>query len=336
MSVEVTRVGALPATGAAFERVEISVGAMRLRLLTLGAAIESLMLPDATGRTVNVHLTLPDPQAYSDPAVNPHLGSTIGRYANRIAGAAFTLDDVVYSLDHNQPEGTLHGGAHGWDRCIWTLDEVVVGESMTSVSLGLVSPAGDQGFPGQVRARTTYILGPDSLRFEHEAVTDSPTVVSMTNHGYWNLSGEPTVLDHILEIAADRILPGPAGGIPTGRPVAVPDAYDLRSGRRIGDVLADLPEGLDHCYDVGPEGVFRHVATLTAPTTGLTMSVSSDAPGVQVYTGNSLRAPFRTHQSVSLETQRMPDAPNQPWLGPCVLRPGETYRSQTALHFAHV
>jgi aldose 1-epimerase len=241
---------------------------------------------------------------------------------------------VEYPLDRNKPEGTLHGGTRGWDRCIWSLTDVVVEGSTTRVSLSLISPAGDMGFPGEVRARTTYTLGPDSVRFEHDAVADAPTVVSMTNHGYWNLSGEPTVLEHLLEVAADRILPGPAGGIPTGAPVAVSGAYDLRRARRIGDVLASLPDGLDHCYALGSEGVLRQVATLTAPATGLTMSLTSDAPGVQVYTGNSLRAPFRAHQSVSLETQRMPDAPNQPALGPCILRPGETYRSQTVLHFA--
>jgi aldose 1-epimerase len=333
MSAAVTRVGTLPGTGAGFERVEVSSGELRLRILTLGAAIESLTMPDAAGRIVNVHLTLPDPQAYADPAVNPHLGSTIGRYANRIAGARFTLDGTEYSLDRNQPEGTLHGGIRGWDRCTWTLDDVVVGPSTTRVRLSLTSPAGDMGFPGEVRASTTYTLGPDSVCFEHEAVTDAPTVVSMTNHGYWNLSGEPTVLEHLVEVAADRILPGAAGGIPTGAPVAVAGAFDLRRARRIGDVLESLPDGLDHCYALGTEGVLRPVATLTAPATGLTMSVTSDAPGLQVYTGNSLRSPFRARGSVSLETQRMPDAPNQPALGPCILRPGETYRSQTVLRF---
>ena len=304
---------------------------IRVSLLDLGAALHSVEVPDRDGRLGPVHLSLPRVADYADIPRNPHLGSTLGRYANRIAGGAFTLDGTTYQLDANNPPNTLHGGLHGFDRHTWTVDAIDESANAVAVTFGLVSPDGDEGFPGAMTAHTTYRISLGRIEIEMSATTDAPTVVSLANHGYWNLDGSTFIADHVLEVPAHRRLSMDATGIPTGIVDVAGTPYDLLAPHRLGPVI-EATGGLDDCYLIDGVGI-RVAARLHGPASGRTMTVSSDAPGLQVYTGNSLHPPFEVHQSVSLEAQRLPDAPNQPALGECVLRPGEHYTTTTRLDF---
>lgn len=315
-----------------FEAVGIALPGIRVSLISLGAAIHQVEVPDRTGVLGPVHLALPDLADYADAARNPHLGATVGRYANRIAGGRFTLDGVEHALDVNNGPNTLHGGHRGFDRLTWDVVDVTEGTDRASVTFALHSPDGDMGFPGAVAARVAYLISPGRIAIEMLATTDAPTVVGLANHGYWNLDGTRSIRAHRLEVAARQRLTMDDSNIPCGVVDVEGTAYDLRTARELGPVIA-ATGGLDDCYLPDGDGM-RVMARLAAAESGRMMTVSSDAPGLQVYTGNSLRPPFAVHQSVSLEAQRLPDAPNQPGLGPCVLRPGDTYATATVLDFA--
>ena len=312
--------------------IDITVPGMRVQLLSLGAGIRHVDVPDREGNLGSVHLALPTVADHADRALNPHLGTTLGRYANRIAGGRFSLDGRDYQLDVNNGPNTLHGGALGWDRHVWDVAEINEADDEVTVVFTLTSPDGDMGFPGTVHAMATYVLSAGRLAMHYEARTDAPTVVSMANHGYWNLAGSRSIADHELRGPASCKLTYDQHQIPTGVMDVDGTAYDLREARPLLPVL-DATGGLDDCYLLDGEGL-RFAAELSHPGSGRRLRVSTDAPGMQVYSGNNLKAPFEAHQSMSLEAQRMPDAPNQPALGDCVLRPGEEYAATTILEFA--
>ena len=315
-----------------FEAINVELPGMRVSLLSLGAAIRQVEVPDRQGVLGPVHLALLDLADYADVALNPHLGATVGRYANRIADGRFALDGVEFRLDVNNGPNTLHGGHRGFDRLEWDVLDVSESPEHASVTFALHSPDGDMGFPGAVDARVTYLISPHSIAIEMSATTDAPTVVSLANHGYWNLDGTPSIDAHHLEVAARQRLAMDDTNIPCDVTDVAGTAYDLRTARELGTIIA-ATGGLDDRYLPEGDGM-RVMARLYAAESGRVMTVSSDAPGLQVYTGNSLHAPFEVHQSVSLEAQRLPDAPNQPGLGPCVLRPGEEYATTTLLEFS--
>ena len=314
-----------------FEVIDIDLPGIRVSLLSLGAAIHQVEVPDRSGTLGPVHLALPRLEDYADPALNPHLGATVGRYANRIAGGRFTLDGHDYALDVNNGPNTLHGGHLGFDRQAWEIVDVTGDDAHASVTFGLHSPDGDMGFPGAVDARVAYHVTPGRIAIEMSATSDAPTVVSLANHGYWNLDASASIGDHLLEVAADQRLAMDDTNIPCGILDVAGTPYDLRVATELGPVIA-ATSGLDDCYL--PRGMgMRQMAALHGGPSGRVMTVSSDAPGLQVYTGNGLHPPFAVHQSVSLEAQRLPDAPNQPDPGPCILRPGEVYATSTVLEF---
>ena len=315
-----------------FEVFDVELAGIRVSLLSLGAAIRQVEVPDRAGILGPVHLALPDLADYADVARNPHLGATVGRYANRIAGGRFAIDGVEYRLDVNNGPNTLHGGHRGFDRLPWDVVDVSEDGGQASVTFALHSPDGDMGFPGAVDARVAYLIAPRTIAIEMSATTDAPTVVSLANHGYWNLDASASIDTHRLEVPAQRCVTMDETNIPCGIVDVSGTAYDLRMLRELGPVIA-ATGGLDECYLPDGEGM-RLMARLHGASSGRVMTVSSDAPGLQVYTGNSLHPPFRVHQSVSLEAQRLPDAPNQPALGPCVLRPGEEYATTTLLEFS--
>jgi aldose 1-epimerase len=314
--------------------IEVTFPRMRVQLLSLGAAIREVDVPDRDGNLGGVHLALPTVADHAVRALNPHLGATLGRYANRIAGGAFSLDGVDYPLDVNNGPNTLHGGSLGWDRLIWDVDGISDDEGAATIRFSLTSPDGDMGFPGAVSARTTYVVSDGRIETHYEATTDAPTVISMANHAYWNLAGSHSIADHALHVPAARKLVYDEFQIPTGIIDVDGTPYDMRVSSALGPIL-EATGGLDDCYLLdGVEGQVRLGAVLSHPGTGRVLRVLTDAPGMQVYSGNNLRSPFDVHQSMSLETQRMPDAPNQPSLGPCVLRPGENYSTTTLLEFS--
>ncbi|MGI9579213.1 MAG: aldose epimerase family protein [Microthrixaceae bacterium] len=316
-------------------RVTLGNSEMQLRILGLGAAVESVRTPDARGEMGEVHLGLPDLASYVDRALNPHLGSSIGRYANRIAGAAFELDGVTYDLDANNGPNTLHGGALVWDLHVWELGSTEETADGATATFWHASPDGDEGFPGTVTAMARFTLAGPTLRIEYSATSDAPTVVAMTNHSYWNLAGGGTVEDHVVTVLADEYLPVDAAGIPTGGLTTVEGTpFDLRSATPLGPAMEQVVPGFDHCFAVaGEPGSLRPAALLAHPPSGRWLSVATDQRGVQLYTGNNLGDPFPVHGSVSLETQALPDSPNRPEFGSVRLDPGDTYRSATEVTF---
>jgi aldose 1-epimerase len=279
-------------------------------------------------------------------AAQPYIGATVGRYANRIANGEFVLDGVAHRLTRNEGVQSLHGGLVGLDKVDWN----VVSAEAGGVTLRHVSPDGDQGHPGTLVCAVRYELtDQDVLRIAYDATTDRRTVVNLTNHAYFNLGGVSSrdILDHRISIDADAFLPVTADSIPTGEICRVDGTpFDLRQPTSIGDRLRDGAAdeqirgagGFDHCFVVnGHEGTLRRAAMLSEPSTGRRMEVHTTSPALQLYTGNMLDGTVRgrggisyvRHHALCLETQRFPDAPNQPGFPSAVLEPSERFTAVT-------
>lgn len=323
--------------------IDLVADGLRLEVMTAGAAVRRLVLLDGQDEA-DVVLGFDDVALYGTG--RDYLGATIGRYGNRLAGARFTLDGVQHRLSANENGNTLHGGAEGFDQRDWT----VVDQGEGHVTLGLRSPDGDQGFPGTLDVRVTYRVEPGAVRLDYLATTDADTVVSLTNHTYFNLDGEGSgpVDAHRLTVSAEAFTPVDARLVPTGEVRDVSGTpFDLRRPTTIGDVLASEDEqlahghGLDHNFVVDGEGL-RHVATLRGAS-GRTLEVTSDQPGVQVYTGahfdgtvvGTSGTAYGPRAGIALETQAFPDAPNHPGFPSAVLRAGDRYESTTIWRFGH-
>lgn len=287
--------------------IEAGRGPLRLGLSPLGARITSLRVRRTDGRWQEITAGLPDDAAFADSDRNQ--GATIGRVANRIRDGRFALDGTRHRLPVNDHGHTLHGGPHGFSRREWT----VVETSPDHAELALVSPDGDQGFPGTLRVRARFEVEDATLRTSYDATTDAPTVVSLTSHPYFALVQE--VADHRLRVAADRYLPTDETGIPAGIEPVAGTAYDLRA-------LAPVDPSFDHCWLL-TGGEMRPVARLEGG--GLWVEVATDQPGLQVYGGAGLVA------GVALEPQQLPDAVHHPEWPSIVLRPGATYRWRSAV-----
>lgn len=305
---------------------------LRLEILDYGATVHRLLVPTSAGarNVVLGHASVPE---YA--ASTAYFGATVGRYANRIADGRFVLDGTEHTLQRNENGNTLHGGPEGFDSRVWT----VASRSQTALTLTLHSPDGDQGFPGALDASVTYTVSGDEVRIDLEARTDSPTVVSLTNHSYFNLAGEGSgsIDDHLLQVHADHYTPTNLALIPTGELTPVAGTpLDFREPTRIGDAVRRdhaalrTARGIDHNFAVRGSGL-RDVATVRAAE--LHLEVASDAPGVQVYTGNFLDGTaagtsgslYRQGDGLALEPQAFPDSPNQASFGSVTLRPEETY-----------
>jgi len=311
------------------------------RVMTYGATLIGVDAPDRNGQFANVTLYLDTLDDYL--AGHPSLGSTIGRYANRIGDAKFTLDGREYRLAANNGKNHLHGGPKGLGVLVWKA-EPVRGDNAVGVALSLVSPDGDEGYPGTLNAKVTYRLTNDNeLRIEYEATTDKPTVVNLTNHAYWNLGGAGSgdVLDHVMTLAADRYLEVDEGLTPTGRLLSVKGTpLDFTTPQAIGARIAQAAiGGYDHCFVLNKApGALERAARVEDPDSGRVMEVFTTEPSVQVYTAIHLSDKLRSRSgaygkshAVCLEAQHYPDSPNKPSFPSTVLRPGETYR-QTTIH----
>ncbi len=330
--------------GSAIEIFSLENGnGMVVRVMTLGATLTAVEVPDRTGRRDNVTLYLETAEQYVKG--HPCFGSVCGRYANRIAQGRFVLDGVEYRLAQNNGPNHLHGGIEGFHKKNWTA-QAVAGEGYVGVRLSLESPDGDEGYPGTLKAAVTYRLTADNrLEMEYEATTDKPTVVNLTNHAYWNLAGAGNgdVLDHRLRINADRYLPVDATLIPLGPPASVEDTpFDFRQEKTIGRDIARTGGGYDHCFVLNrtKEQALELCAVLKEPKSGRVMEVLTTQPGVQVYTANGLNGSlgaagksYPKYGAVCLETQYFPDSPNRPEYPSTVLRPGERYRQLTVHRF---
>ena len=302
-----------PTTG--LTPIRISSDTLAVEVIAYGASLVGVWHRGSP----NLILRMPELSSCLDRDRNPHLGAVVGRYANRIAGARFTLDGVEHRLVANQGPDTLHGGPLGFSRRTWSVIDV----GPTLVRLELVSGHGDQGFPGRLVAQVDYSILGDDLVITTTAVTDAATVVSLANHAYWNLAGGGTIDEHVLQVDADALVEVDGALIPTGRISTVEGTeFDFRRPSALPDA--------DHCL-VGLGGLR---AELSHPPTGRSMAVTTDLPGLQVYAGLHLGDPFEVRGAVCLEAQQLPDAPNQPTFPSAVVRPGETDRHVTTHRFA--
>ncbi len=318
---------------------------LQVDVITYGGRITSLNTPDKNGSLQNVVLGFDNLAHYEKD--NPFFGALIGRYGNRIGGAKFSLNDKSYQLAKNDGNNNLHGGVKGFDKKVWVA-KTEEGPTAASLILTYISPDGEEGFPGTLTTNVTYTLNNDnSLEVLYEATTDKTTVVNLTQHAYFNLSGDfsTTILDHELEILADHYLPVDNGLIPTGVLESVEDTpFDFRQAKVIGQDITkentqlQLGGGFDHCWVLNNQvSGFRRVASAYHPGSGRYLEVFTDEPGIQFYSGNfldgTLPAPnggtYAKRSGLCLETQHYPDSPNQSEFPSVTLEPGEKYSSKT-------
>jgi aldose 1-epimerase len=344
------RFGALPDGGTVEAITLAGPGAMRATILSYGASIQSLLVPDRHGTLADVALGHATLEPYLDQP--QYIGSTVGRVANRIASGRFALDGREHRVPVNNGANSLHGGAEGFDKRNWS----VLDCDARSVTLRLVSPDGDQGYPGTLTVTATYALADDnSLSVDYRAATDRPTIVNLSNHAYWALAGEGDeagAMGHLLTIPADHYLPTDGGAIPTGEMRAVEGgAFDFRRPTAIGARVRDAADeqirfgrGYDHNWviDRTVAAEPRLLARLEDPAFGRVMEVLSNQPGLQFYSGNFLDGTtsgkagrlYRMGDAVALEPQMFPDTPNRPDFGSLRLEPGETYRNIIVWRFS--
>ena len=312
-----------------------------LEVISYGATLKSMAVPDRQGTPGVVTLGFPDLSGYLQR--HPYFGSTVGRFANRIAGGRFTVDGVAYRLAANNGPNHLHGGRVGLDRVVWEADPHQA-DGTSGVTFRYLSPAGEEGYPGELAVEADYELNDDDeLTMSYRATTDAPTPVNLTNHAYWNLAGGGTILDHEIEIEADHFLPVDEDQIPTGvvAPVAG-TAMDFTTAKPVGRDLDDVPGdrvGYDHCFVLRHRSRLARAALVRDPSTGRSMEVSTTQPGLQFYTGNNLTGfepsgGHPQHAGLCLETQHFPDSPNQPQFPTTVLAPGEVYAHTTVHRFS--
>lgn len=321
-----------------------------MRAIEYGATIVSLSVPDRKGKIEDVVLGYDSLQGYVDDT--SYFGAIVGRYGNRIRRGQFQLDGQRYSLTINDGENHLHGGRIGFNKVLWN-GTVLDDPSGPSVQFRYVSKDGEEGYPGTVQIAVTYTLtDQNELRIKYEGTTDKPTILNPTQHSYFNLTGDftRTILDHTLMIEADAFTPVSKGLIPTGELQKVAGTpLDFRTAVRIGLRIDDadeqlrLGQGYDHNWVLrGNPGQVRKVAELYDPLSGRLMSVLTDQPGLQFYSGNFLNGAAKGKKGIAcqrrsglcLETQAYPDTPNNPQFPQVTLRPGQVYRQTTIYHFS--
>jgi aldose 1-epimerase len=331
------------ADGTPVHAFTLAAGNINATILDLGGTITAIAVPDAQGRTRNMVLGLKDLAAYE---ASGWWNCLIGRYANRLKGG-ITLDGRHYPLAQDAHGVTLHGGrGHSWGARLWQAAAV----SDSALTLRLVSPDGDQGFPGAVTAEVTYSLADDGLRLDYSATTDAPTVINLTNHLYFNLAGRGSVLPQLLQLNADGVTATDARQIPTGEIIRVAGtAFDFRAPRTIGAAVDSqepqmaIAGGYDHNFLLKKTmpGALEWAARLTDPQSGITLEVSTTEPGMQVYSTNNVKpgqfsalgTEIQKRDGLALETQHFPNSPNQPGFPSTLLRPGETFLSTTIFRF---
>ena len=336
------------ADGTAVPIFTLTSGQIEVRVTGYGAKLVSVRTPDRAGKVADVVLGFDKLDDYLNRK-EPHLGSIVGRFGNRIALGKFSIDGKSYQIPINNGPNALHGGPVGFDKHVWQAREVANGVEFT-----LVSPDGDMGFPGTLTAKARYTLTDSTLRIDYSASADEATVVNLTNHAYFNLHGDDqgNVLDQVMEIHADRFTPVDAGLIPTGVLESLEGTpLDFRKAAVIGARIDDgfeqmkLAGGYDHNFVVnGEAGTLRVAAVATDPVSGRRMTVETKEPGIQFYSGNFLDGTFTgrhgkryaKHTGFCLETQHYPDSPNHANFPSTLLRPGQTMHSTTTFTFGTV
>ncbi len=339
--------GTMP-DGTTISIFELQEGALKARVMTYGARLVSLEVPDRNGKVADVVLGYDSLAPYlSDPKT--YFGAIVGRYGNRIAHGTFVLDGKRYEVPKNDGDNSLHGGTIGFDKRVWTAHEIPNG-----VELTLISKNGDQGYPGTLTSHVRYTLSAHALKIEYSATTDADTVLNLTNHSYFNLAGEGdgNILDNVLTIRADRYTPVNAGLIPTGELAPVAGTpFDFRTPTAIGKRIDQDNEqlkfarGYDQNFVLGAstDGQSMHqAARVLDPKSGRVLTVVTTQPGVQFYSGNFLDGTahgkhghvYEKRAGLCLETQHFPDSPNHPAFPSTELKPGQTFHSVTEFIFS--
>ncbi len=337
------------ATGQPVELYTLTDSALTVHITNYGAHIVSVEAPGRDGRKADVVLGYKDLAGYVGDK-DTYMGSVVGRYGNRIAGGTFSLNSTAYHIPTNNHGNALHGGTVGFDRKVWTAHPIKDG-----VELTLVSPDGDMGFPGQLTAHVRYTLEGTSLHINYTADTTKPTVVNLTNHTYFNLGGEGSgpILNEVLTFPADRYTPVNATLIPTGQLAPVAGTpFDFRQPTPIGQRIhgdneqLKIAGGYDHNFVLNGAGngsakALHEAAEVFDPASGRTLTVTTDQPGVQFYSGNFLDGSatgasgtaYAKNAGFCLETQHFPDSPNQPSFPSTALNPGRALHSETVFTF---
>lgn len=310
------------------EKVRIGTGAVTAEIWTLGAALNGLWAPDRDGTLADVVLGHADEAERR--AGTAYLGEVVGPFGNRIRDARFAIDGRPYQLERNfLGRHSLHSGGAGFHRHEWTVADA--GDDHVRLELTWSDTTGEH--PGPVHAAVTYAATDSTLAYDIEVTTDVPTVVNVIGHPYVNLAGGGTVTDHVLTIDADTYLPVDDELIPTPEaPAPVEGRFDLRGGRRVGDIVAE--GGVDHCFVLNGTGL-RTVASLIDPASGRRLDVATDEPGLQVFDGRGLdEIGYPRYGGLAMETQHFPDAPNRPDFPSTLLRPGDRRTSRTVWTFS--
>jgi aldose 1-epimerase len=336
-------------SGAAVELYRLqNRSGMEARIATYGGIVTSLTAPDRNGHYADVVLGFDSLAGYLES--NHYFGALIGRYANRIARGAFSLNGTHYTLPRNNGINSLHGGSVGFDKVVWSAVGADVTVQGPRLRLAYTSVHGEQGYPGTLKVIATYTLGDDnSLRLDCSATTDLDTIVCLTQHSYFNLRGYGDVLESVLQINARQYTPIDATQIPTGEFRSVADTpFDFRTPIAIGkhidadDEQLRFGQGYDHNWIIDkPPGVLGIIAKLFEPWTGRVLEVSSTAPGMQFYSGNVLDGiiigkggcAYARRSAIALEPQTFPDSPNRPNFPSPVLKPGQEYTSTIVFRF---
>ena len=320
-------------------------GGLTLQVTDDGGKVVRLFVPDAKGEMVDVTIGFDNPAGWE--TTDAYFGAIIGRYGNRIAGGKFTLDGKTYSIPTNDKghNAALHGGARGWDAYVWKA-EPFTNDNDAGIVFTKEFPDGEQGFPGNVKAKVTYTVTPENVwRIDYDAETDAPTPLNLTQHVYFNMNGEGTILDQELMIAADKYLPVDANLAPDGNAKSVDGTpFDFRTFHKVGDRI-DAPDkvlqygpGYDHNWCLNGQG-FRKAAELKGAKRSV--EVWTDQPGLQFYAGNFINNEWKMKDGkqmarrsyLALETQHYPNSPNRPDFPSTILRPGEKYKTTTEYRF---
>jgi len=319
---------------------------MVLTMTNYGGRVVNLLVPDSAGKMIDVSVGMGSVEAYVK-STEPYYGATIGRYGNRIAKGHFTLNGKQYTLATNNPPNTLHGGKKGYQDVVWDAKKL----NDQTLELTYLSKDMEEGFPGNLHVKVTYSLTDDnSLKIDYEATTDKATVVNLTNHTYFNLNGEGsgTILNHQVQLQADNYTPVDSTLIPTGKIEPVKSTpFDFTKstaiGARINDDNQQLKngKGYDHNFVLNKHDMKTPVALVKGDKTGIVMEIYTEEPGLQFYSGNFMQSKntmkygekddYRT--AFAMETQHYPDSPNQPQFPSTVLKPGDTYKTQTIYKF---
>ena len=328
---------------------KISNGQITAYFTNYGARIVSLWVPDKSGKLTDVIVGFKDIDGYLT-STEPYFGATIGRYGNRIAKGKFSIDGKEYQVSLNNGPNALHGGKKGFQAVVWDVEQ----PDEKTLIFTYLSKDGEEGFPGNLTSKVTYSLTAENeLKMEYEAGTDKKTIVNLTNHAFFNLNGEGSgeILDHSVQIFADKFNPVDSTLIPTGELLSVSNTpFDFTLSKTIGERINAANEqlkygkGYDHNFVLTGKGEnsMKHAATVVGDKSGIRMDIFTQEPGMQFYSGNFMEGKntfkngstdkFRT--AFAMETQHFPDSPNQPSFPPTILNPGEKYHTISVYKFS--